>query len=188
MVHRAKFTAHLLPVIFTAALLLSSCALTDDNPQSGDHSDLKGSVLGIYLADTDELVLSDKHIKSYHRDTVIYEGGDFEHSIKLNAAGIVRWNSFLTYEGVPKLNDTLYKKDFIIKINNEEMYRGKFYSMVSSSSYKGVVILDALVKLDENNNRLLILSGYGGINDHPAKDARNNPAIMDFLKKQGLLK
>ena len=84
-------------------------------------------VFGIYLVDSGELILSENHIKAYYRDS---------HTIELNEAGIEKWNSYMTYEDIPKLQDTLYKVDFVVKLNSKEIYSGKFYSMASSASFR----------------------------------------------------
>ncbi|MFC1920886.1 hypothetical protein ACFLYQ_04085 [Chloroflexota bacterium] len=144
---------------------------------------------GIYLVDTGELVLSEQHIKAYHRNVhLTVDEEEDTHAIELNKAGIEQWNSFLNYEGIPQLKDTLFNRDFSFRIEEKEKYRGKFYSMVSSASYDGVVILDALFKLDKERNRIYISFGYPGSDFTSSKDPRNNPEIIDYFNKQGLLK
>jgi hypothetical protein len=106
---------------------------------------------GIYLADTGENVLSGQDIKAYHSS---------DSSFELNETGIEKWNSFNPYMTAPQLSGTLFKREFIIKIEDREVCRGQFWSGVSSASYSGVVILDALFKLDSTHNKLRIMSGY----------------------------
>ncbi len=134
---------------------------------------------GIFLADTGTLILSELHIKSYNKDT---------HTLELNSKGIQQWNSFLTYEGIPKLANTLNGKEFILKLQGKEMYRGKFYSNVSSATYSGVVILDALMRLDSKNNTIRIDFGYPSPSFGTGIDPRNNQQVMDFFTKRGILK
>lgn len=108
------------------------------------------SVLGIYLADTGELVLSDQEISAY-RD------GAFE----LTEQGVTKWNSFhVTGADIPSLAASLYQRDFVMKIDEREICRGKFWSNLSSASYSGMVILDAVMPLDSSRNVLQIRSGY----------------------------
>jgi hypothetical protein len=64
---------------------------------------------GIYLEDTGELMLWEKHIKAYHPD---------ENTFELNADGIKRWNSYQNYKDIPKLDDSLFRRRFI-KISAE---------------------------------------------------------------------
>ena len=99
-------------------LLLGTIALTGCSKKtSGDF--------GIYLVDSGELVLSDQYIKAYYQR---------DHTIQLNEKGIERWNYFQTYTGIPKLDNTLYGRDFMVRLKGEEIYTGKFYSRVSSAS------------------------------------------------------
>jgi len=110
---------------------------------------------GLYLADTDELVLSEQHIAAYRPD---------ESAFILNEEGITRWNSFHTYTGIPKLGESLYQRDFIIKIEGEELCRGKFYSLASSASYAGLAIIDSLLPMDTDiHNKLWLISDYPGM-------------------------
>ncbi len=149
-------------------LLLAFACLSACNNEPG---------FGIYLVDSGELVLSEHHIKAYYKDS---------HTIELNEEGIEKWNSYMTYGGIPKLQETLYQDDFVVKLKGKEIYRGKFYSMVSSLSYSGVVILDALMKLDESHNTIVIDWGYGPVL-HTGEDPRNNQEVFDYLENKGLL-
>lgn len=155
----------LLAAVVLAALALPlSCARTDGG-------------FGIYLADSGELVLSLKHIEAYH---------SLDCSFELNAEGMKRWNSYQTYTAEPKLNQGLYRRDFILRIGDEEVCSGKFYSMVSSASYDGVVILDSIIKLDEEDNSIVIEFGYA--ESIPASEAsRIKSELESFFKGKGML-
>jgi hypothetical protein len=157
--------------LFTVLLLSIICSLG-----CGDKEEI---AFGVFLLDSDELILSDQHIKAYHKDT---------HQIELNEDGIQKWNSYMTYKTIPKLADSLYSKDFVLKIEGKEIYRGKFSSYASSESYTEVVILDALVKLDENNNTIWIQYDRVWPIDSYEEDPRNSHEIISFFEKQGLLK
>jgi hypothetical protein len=122
----------------------------------------------IYLADSGELLLSENEIAAYHRDN---------NTLELNENGIKKWNSHLTYQDIPKLADSLYSRDFILKIGRREICQGKFWSNVSSASYSGVVILDSLVKLDSSQNILWIRS------DYPITGETLNPTISTELSR-----
>jgi hypothetical protein len=133
----------------------------------------------IILADTGAVVLSTQHIKSYDPTT---------YTLELNEKGIKQWNSYLTYTSIPKLADSLNGKDFSVQVNGKEMYRGEFLSNVVSSTRDGIVILDALMKLDDTNNTIRIGFGYPGDSYGKGEDPRNNPEIIKLFKEQGLLK
>jgi len=165
-----------------------SCHSDAEKLPSGDATSTGEPGFGIYLVDNGELVLSEQHIKAYYRNIHLTEAEEDTHAIELNKAGIEKWNSYMDYEGIPKLQDTLFKRDFAVRIEGKEIYRGKFYSMVSSSTYDRVVILDALLKLDEDNNRIYISYGYPASLFASSEDPRNSPEIISFLDKEGLLK
>jgi hypothetical protein len=105
----------------------------------------------IYLTDTGELVLSDREILAYY---------GAENAFALNEKGISKWNSYQTYPDIPKLSQSLYQRDFIIKLNGKEICRGKFYSMASSASYSGIAIIDSLFKADSAHDKLWLISDY----------------------------
>jgi hypothetical protein len=159
----------LLSVLF--ALLLSFTGM------SGCLSASESS-FGIYLVDSGELVLSGEHIQAYYQDT---------HVLELNEAGIERWNSYLTYDDIPKLKETLYLRDFVVKVNGEEIYRGQFWSYTSSMMYGGYVILESLFKLDEDNHTIWIEFSYPGSTD-AAIDMRNDSRIIEFFDDSGILR
>ena len=134
----------------------------------------------IYLVDTGELVISDQDIASYNAST---------HEITLNDDGIKRWNSYIPYNDsfnppIPKLGG-LYQREFSVKVNGEEIYRGKFWSAASSQSYDDIVILDVLSSLDDENNTIRIDNGYPVSNS--SSGPTNDPRIIDFFDKTGLL-
>jgi hypothetical protein len=175
-------------MIITILMTVAACGMT------GCDSEVESSNIGgepcfaIYLVDSGELVLSEQHIKAYRRVTQFYEDDTETHIIELNEKGIEKWNSYMTHESTPELNETLYKRDFVVEIDREEIYRGKFYSMLSSMSYEGVVILDALIELDDDHNYIRIDWGYPTPRFATGEDPRNSPEIIDCLEKRGLLK
>ncbi len=108
---------------------------------------------GIYLADTGELVLSERHVAAYQPD---------DNTFELNIDGIKQWNSYMVYTDIPKLNDTLFNREFIIKIEGKEICSGKFWSLVSSTLVSGITITETLFKLDGEHNLLWIRATYPG--------------------------
>ena len=59
--------------------------------------------------------------------------------------------------------------------------------MVSSASYLGIVIMDAIIMLGDNGNTVSIEFGYAWPPSDTEEDPRNSPEVLDFLKKEGLL-
>lgn len=163
---RMKLYMFLLPLL--VSLALAWACVSDQNPG-----------FGIYLVDSGELVLSEDHIKTYYQDT---------HTIELNEAGVEKWNSYMTYTAIPKLDACLFSEDFVLKVEGDEIYRGKFYSMASSITCPGVVIMDALLKLDAAHNTITIELGHPGPSPDDGEDPRDNPRVIRFFERKGLLK
>ncbi len=128
----------LISVVLISLIILSSC---------GQQA---GSEFGVYLADTGELVISERDIRSFDGEQMVLE---------LNENGIKRWNAFAPDGIVPKLADSLHSRDFIMKIGGQELCRGKFWSLVSSQMHFGIIIADPLFTLSEEFNRLFIQFG-----------------------------
>ena len=61
----------------------------------------------IYLIDNEELVLSEYDIKAFY---------SADNTLELNENGIEKWNSYLTYQTIPKLADSLFSREFVIRI------------------------------------------------------------------------
>ena len=131
---------------------------------------------GIFLVDSGELVLSEQHIKVYHKNT---------HEIELNEEGIEKWNSYMTYIAIPRLEEGLYGEEFLIMVEGTEAYRGRFSSDVVSTIPPGVTIIDTLFKLDSEHNTIRVDIGFPYFLD--GEDPRNNSEIFSFLEKKGLL-
>jgi hypothetical protein len=128
-------------LVLILILLLPACSAG----QSADFT--------ISLAATGEVILSEDDIVNFHTDNS---------TLELNAAGIQKWNSHLTYSDIPKLNQSLFEQDFILKIKDQEICQGKFFSWASSSGYAGVKICESLFKLDSSHNLIWFTAGFGG--------------------------
>jgi len=131
---------------------------------------------GIFLADSGELVLSEQHIEVYHKST---------HEIELNEEGIEKWNSYMTYETIPKLDEGLYGQEFVVRIEGREAYRGRFSSIAVSVIQQGITIQDTLFKLDSEHNSIRIVIEWPPYTAE--EDPRNDPDIFSFLEEKGLL-
>ncbi len=128
---------------------------------------------GIYLADSGELVLSEGDIKAFHTT---------DNTFELNENGINKWNSYQHYQTIPKLADSLFSQEFVLKIEGQEICRGKFWSNVSSTSYSGIVILDVLFKLDNEHDILWIKSGYPN-SSTDSLDTTISTKLIRFFKR-----
>lgn len=121
------------------SLLLSGCSLEP------------GSEFGIYLADTGELVISERDILSFDSEQMAFE---------LNDSGIKRWNAFAPKGDAPKIADSLHTREFVIKMKGEELVSGKFWSLASSKMYSELVIVDSLFQKNQEFNKLFVIYGY----------------------------
>jgi len=102
-------------------------------------SQLSGSNerFGIYLSKNNELVISDDEIVWYDKNS---------HEIKLTDEGIERIQTL-------KVKSVTYGEPFVVKIGNQEIYDGSFWTPISSVSYGGIVI-ETLVNMTDNTIRL----------------------------------
>ncbi len=132
-------------VVLAATLLPLGCVAKHESAEPAK------SAFALVLADTGEVLLTENDVAAYHSDNG---------TLELNQSGIEKWNSHLTYQGIPKLADSLYSREFSIQVDGEEVCRGKFWSGVSSASVSGVVIFDSLFRLDNERNFVWIKSGY----------------------------
>ena len=132
---------------------------------------------GIYLADTGEPVLTELDISAYHAS---------DNTFELNREGIEKWNSYIATDDIPKLDKSLFSREFIIKIEGREICQGIFWSSVSSQSRSEIVILDALFILDETRNTITIQAHYPGWGT-PLDEAVSS-SLTEYFEKRGLLK
>ena len=115
----------------------------------------------IYLLESDELVISDLEIISYNKTS---------HKIILTDVGV---------EKIKDLQVPLNGTSFVIKVEGEEIYRGAFWSPISSLIYHGVVIETVVT-----NNSVKIEAGYPS-SHFQGKDPRANPKMFDYLNRVG---
>ena len=118
---------------------------------------------GIYLLESGELVISDMEIISYNRTS---------HEIRLTEAGVARIEAIQ----VP-VNGT----GFVVKVEGKEIYRGAFWSPISSLPYRGVVIQTLVT-----DNSVKIEPGYPS-SQFQGEDPRNDLKLFDYLSKVGKL-
>jgi hypothetical protein len=145
-----------------------------------------GEGFAIVRVDTGEIILSDRDLTGYDAD---------RHELILNDAGIERWNSFIHFDRsfdppIPKLGGGLYQKGFSVRIGGEEVYRGRFWSMVSSLGVSGVVMLDVLFPLNNERNRVRFDLGYPtrAFAGPGTMDPRNDVRIIGYFRRHGLLR
>jgi hypothetical protein len=136
---------------------------------------------GIFLADGNRMLISDKHIKAYKGRT---------HEIELNAEGIKKWKSSTEYNETGNLSESalwgLHQKVFVIKIDGNEIYRGKFWAGFSSATYSGITIIN--YELVPTTGILKVSNGYPGPIESNEKSSIDSPEIVKHFRNIGLLK
>jgi len=100
----------------------------------------KNPGFAIYLADTGEVLLKDSDIEAFLST---------ENAFILNDGGVKSWNSFATSTG--SANIVLYNRDFVMKIGDEEICRGKIWALFSSFMPEGITLTGFIFKGGENN-------------------------------------
>lgn len=74
-----------------------------------------------------------------------------------------------------------YQKPFALAIGKEIIYTGYFWSLISSTSCDWLVAVPL-------GQELKIFSGYPGVSlDQPIPDRRNDPRLLEILKRDGKL-
>ena len=123
---------------------------------------------GIYLLKNNELVISDDEIVWYNKSS---------HEIKLTEEGVKKIQAL-------KVVDVSYGEPFVLKIGDQEIYNGSFWSPISSIPYHGITILTLVNTTD---NTIKLVNGYpsGSLQD---ADPRNDLRIFDHFQKLGKLK
>ena len=123
---------------------------------------------GIYVLNNNELIISDDEIVWYNKSS---------HEIKLTEEGAEKIDAI-------KMISVTYGEPFVLKIGDQEIYSGCFWTPMSSVSHQGIII-ETLV--DPSDNTIKLEMGYpsGSLQD---SDPRNDPMIFDHFQKMGKLK
>ncbi len=156
--------------IFLLVPVLASCRAVA--PTSSLTTAAPVPSFALVLADTEEVLLTESDVTAYYSDNQTFT---------LNDRGIEKWNAHMTYPGIPKLADTLYQREFVIRVDGKDLCRGKFWSGVSSQSVDGIVIMDALFRLSSDRNVIWIKSEYPG--GSRGLDTSINSALIKALPK-----
>lgn len=164
------------------ALLLFGCSSNNqtnkiDSPNKVDNSVIptsqpeKMGTFGIHFSSNNDLFLSDSDIEYYSTKT---------HKLKLTQSGVDKIDYQLTKRGA--LENGLYKREFIIRINGAEEARGVFWSLISSQSPpKGMVVIpDADFCTSQNPFIQLYLSRDSSL--APEYDIEKNQNFINFFK------
>jgi hypothetical protein len=120
---------------------------------------------GIFFTENNELVISEKEIIFYNTSS---------HEIILTEEGSRRIKNL-------SLNLPMDGKSFVLRINDKEIYRGWFWSPISSIPCSEIVI-----QTNVRDNTIQIITGYPQSN-FQGEDPRNNPTLLNYFMSIGKL-
>lgn len=124
---------------------------------------------GIYLSESNRLVISDEDIVSYNKTS---------HEIKLTERGVEKIKSLA-------LEVPMTGSSFVVKINGKEIYNGAFWVSISSYSYSWIVIVVDTLEIQDKT--IKIEKGYPSPEFFKGTDPRNNPEVFNHFQKIGKL-
>ncbi len=164
--------ASLVPVIILG-ILFASCSC----------SKAEGEGFAIYLTKDDIPptrlpVLSYVNIEEQPligvNDIVKYDAGTHEITLTSNA-----------YKKITDLEVPVSGKSFIVCVDKQIIYSGAFWTPLSSLSYDGITICMPLGS--QETNVIHVELGYPSSSFYTGEDTRDNPKIMESLKRDGKL-
>lgn len=160
-------------IIFALILLtlFTGCTLNQKNEKVIDNTET--AEFAVYLADSNQIIFSEKDIASYEPSTKTF-------TFTLDGARKMK-----SYQLFTQIYTGLYQKSFIAKFGNEELYRGKFWTGLSSISEFGIIMTD-VVMIGPDYNTLTVTGGYPSNQDSDKKI--NDPRLIEHLKKINKIK
>ncbi len=118
-------------------LLLTSCTPNITSTANSVNSNQQDVRFAVYLLPSNQLIFSEDDLISYsaENDTFMFTP---EGAKKMKA-----------YQTSPTINAGLYQNEFVMKFGDEELYRGKFSTGLSSFLDEGIFLSD-IVLISEN--------------------------------------
>ncbi len=161
-------------------LCISGCRSTNSSEETDNYPERS---FQITFQNSDKLILDDSHLDYYE------VAGD-AHILHLNASGYEKIKSFMLWDtkwDPPTINpENLFMKIFSVKLNGKELYSGKFFSLISSQTYDGIIIMDVYTVL--KSGTLTISCGYPATSFFKGVDLRNNEDLFKYLAAIGKLR
>ncbi len=145
--------------------IIAGCNTSSPTPE-------QNAKLAVYLSDTNEVVFSEDDIVSYN---------DTTNTFTFTEDGVKKIQS---YQSTSTIQGGLYQKPFTVKIGDETIYTGKFWTGLSSLSEEGIVMLDTFTVSPENNT-LTVVGGYPErttVTDEE-KEQIDDPRITEHFQK-----
>jgi len=138
---------------------------------AGCNSDAK---FAVYLTETDQMVFSEDDVASYDASN-----GAFS----FTEEGLKNLEQFRS----STLEAGLYQEPFVVKIGDEEIYSGKFWSGFSSLSELGIVMSD-IGMLSTDFNTMYVSSGYPSGDSRDGDELINDKRIIERFREINKLK
>ncbi|MDD4352427.1 MAG: hypothetical protein PHU71_05665 [Candidatus Gracilibacteria bacterium] len=153
--------------------LFAGCSLNTQT--TSDTNDNQDTRFAVYLADTNSMLFSDEDLSSYEPSTQTFT---------FNSEGAKKMKS---YQSSLQIDSGLYEKPFVVKLGNEEIYRGKFWSSFSSLSESGIVMTDVAM-IGPDYNILTVDGGYPSAFGTDNDKKINDPRIIEHFKNINKIK
>ncbi len=160
----------LLSALVILALFAWSPWMNKEDTQKVDISDHLDFDFEISVPETGDILISEGDVISYD---------DITHTFKLTDDAVKRLESLNGTQGL----GNLYQKEFIVKLNDKELYRGKFWSNLSSLTPSGVFMSDPMFAHVNNEIRISVFS----FAEPQVKNILDNLDLSQYFEKQGKL-
>lgn len=158
-------------IIFGLILLtlFSGCAL---NRQSKNNINGSQNVkFAVYLLDTNQMIFSEDDVASYNSSS---------NTFTFTEQGAKKMK---LYQTSLYIYDGLYQKCFVAKLGDEEIYRGKFWTGLSSLSEPGIVMSDVVI-VGPDYNTLTVANSYPWDGLSPNNEEKINDArIIEHFRE-----
>ncbi|MFH0818488.1 MAG: hypothetical protein V1898_00655 [Patescibacteria group bacterium] len=149
-------------------ILFTGCAMKQQT--NNVATDTQTDKFAVYLADSNQIIFSEEDIISYELLTKTFI---------FTPEGAKKMKS---YQPSSQISSGLYQKSFVVKLGNEEIYRGKFWTNFSSLSENGIVMTDVLM-VGPGFNTLTVSSGYPSNDLALGHDKQiNDPQLIEHFK------
>jgi hypothetical protein len=173
----------ILTLLITVGIIVTSTGCTPTTNTSSTTAATQNEGFAIYLA-KDNIVPAE--MESLNHVEIVDQP-----VIGIN--DIVTYNS-LTYEimltneafkRITALRPSVYGESFVVCVDRTPIYRGAFWTPISSVPFSGITI--EIPFNSQGNNSITINLGYPSVTYFKGEDPRNNRAIIDSLQKAGKL-
>ncbi|PHN02107.1 hypothetical protein CRP01_33500 [Flavilitoribacter nigricans DSM 23189 = NBRC 102662] len=127
----------------------------------------------VYHLDSNQMIFSEDDISAYQVAS---------HTFIFTPAGAEKMKA---YQASLQIDAGLYQKPFVARLGQEEMYRGKFWTNLSSLSESGIVLTD-ITLISPDHPTLTVAGSYPSEAISPDNRQKiNNPKILEHFNNIG---